>query len=40
MSDIIKYSKKLITLDGDTSKRALEFVKPFGEMITIITHMI
>ena len=35
MTDIIKYSKKLITLDGDTSKRALEFVKPFGEMITI-----
>jgi hypothetical protein len=32
MSDIIRYSKKVITLDGDMSKRALEFIQPFGEM--------
>ena len=35
MSDIIKYSKKVISLDGDTSKRAIEFMKPFGEMVII-----
>ena len=30
-----KSKEVLISLDGDTSKRALEFMKPFGEMVIV-----